>query len=68
MKKTTKPTNTGAEKSYLRAYERAMTALRAVENMIHDNPAPEGDIQIHWGHVGDMNRIAAALESILPED
>ena len=68
MKIASKLTANGAEKSYLKAYNRAMAALRAVENLIHDQPAPEGDIQIHWGHVGDMNRIASALESILPED
>ena len=68
MKTATKPTSNGAEKSYLKAYARAMTALRAVENLIHDQPAPDGETQIHWGHVNDMNRIAAELESILPED
>jgi len=68
MKTASKLTGTGAEKSYIRAYERAMTALRAVEILIHDQPAPDGEIQINFGHVGDMNRIAAELETILSED
>ena len=53
---------------YLKAYSRAMKALEDVRNMIHENPAPDGEIEIHWGHVGDMMRIAAELEDILPED
>jgi hypothetical protein len=57
-----------ASATYLEAYARAMKALKDVENMIHDNPAPEGEVEIHWGHVGDMLRIASNLEDILPED
>ena len=55
-----------APDAYLQAYTRAMTALKQVENVIHDNPAPEGDTDIHWGHVGDMLRIASELEDIIP--
>ena len=55
-----------ASAAYLEAYARAMKALKDVENMIHDNPAPEGEVAIHWGHVGDMLRIASELEDILP--
>ncbi len=53
--------------AYLQAYTRAMKALKDVENSIHDNPAPDSEIQIDWAHVGDMNRIASSLEAILPE-
>ena len=53
---------------YKEAYSRAINALWDVQNMIHENPAPDGEIEIHWGHVGDMMRIAAELEDILPED
>jgi len=68
-----KPTKTMTAKqkasaAYLEAYNRAMKALNDVENMIHDNPAPEGETEIHWGHVGDMLRIAAGIEELLPED
>lgn len=56
-----------ATASYLEAYKRAMKALKDVENMIHDNPAPEGEVEIDWRNVGDMLRIAAALEDLLPE-
>jgi len=65
MKKNSQQKATAA---YLEAYYRAMKALTDVENMIHDNPAPEGEVEIHWGNVGDILRIASELEDILPED
>jgi len=54
-----------AEQARANAYARAMRALAAVQSLIHDQPAPEGEIEIHWGHVGDMQRITAALEEIV---
>jgi hypothetical protein len=54
-----------AEQARQNAYLRTMRALNAVKDLIHDQPAPEGEIEIHWGHVGDMNRIAAALEELV---
>ncbi len=56
--------STGPHAAYLAAYERAKKALQAVENFIHDLPAPEGDVEIGYGHVGDMNHIAEQLEEI----
>lgn len=61
---TTTPKQSLAEQHYLAAYARAMAALKAVEQRIHDNPAPDGEIKIHFGHVGDMTSIAQALEAI----
>lgn len=57
--------NLKAETAYIETYTRAMAALKAIEEMIHDKPAPEGDVKIDWGHVGDMARIASQLEDIL---
>ena len=56
-----------AESAYLEAYKRAMQAIRDIESMLHDHPAPEGDLVINWGNVGDMLRIASELEDIFPE-
>ena len=56
-----------AHAAYLKAYARAMGALRAVEDMIHDSPTPDGDTQLNWGHVGDTLRVAVELEQILSE-
>ena len=62
---TTKPQT--AHAAYLKAYARAMDALRAVETMIHDSPAPDSEARLDWGHVGDMLRVAVELEQILSE-
>ena len=53
--------------AYFAAYDRAMNALRNIRAALHYMPAPEGDAEINWGHVGDMNRIAEELEEILPK-
>ena len=52
------------ETKYLAAAQRALAALRAVENKIHDMPAPCGEIPINWGHFGEMMRIVHNLEEI----
>jgi len=52
------------ESRYFSAAERALAALRAVENKIHDMPAPGGEMPINWGHFGDMMRIVEQLEEI----
>lgn len=60
--------NQKAFNAYVDAYNRAMKALKDIENMIHDNPAPDPESDaIHWGNVGDMIRVAGELEDILPE-
>jgi len=56
-----------AQDAYLQAYSRAMQALADVQAMIHDMPAPDGEVKIDWSHVGDMTRIAGELQSMLPE-
>ena len=48
---------------YLAAYYRAMNAILAIQNAIHDMPAPESD-GVNWGSVADMQRIATDLENI----
>jgi hypothetical protein len=58
---------TKAEQTYLENYNRARAAIRKIEEMIHDMPAPEGEVKILWTHVGDMGHVADQLESILPE-
>ena len=62
----TKKMTQSAQQAYLAAYYRAMEELKNLESRIHDMPAPDGEIVIHWGHVGDMNRIADSLAEIVP--
>ena len=49
---------------YLAAYYRSMNAILAIQNAIHDMPAPESD-GIGWSSVADMDRIASDLEAII---
>ena len=53
-----------AESAYIAQYARALAAIRAIENKIHNLPAPEGEIEITWGHVADMGRIVDGLEEV----
>jgi hypothetical protein len=57
-----------AETAYVLAYNQASEALEAIHQMIHDLPAPEGEIAIDWSHVAEMARIAAQLKDLLPEE
>ena len=65
MKTLTAPAKRTASDAYLAAYTAAMAALKDVENFIHDNPAPDSETRIDWGHVGDMSRIAEMLKEIV---
>ena len=53
-----------ADQAYTEAYARVLKAIEAVEAMVHDLPAPEGEIKINWAHVGTMNHIATQLEQL----
>lgn len=52
------------EVAYLNYYRRAMAAIQAIQNKIHDLPAPDGEIAINWAHVGDIGKIATDLEEV----
>ena len=51
------------EEQYQAAYQRAMRALKAIDEAVHDMPAPESD-GVTWSSVADMQRIASDLEQI----
>lgn len=51
------------QEQYLAAYNRAMRALDAIQDAIHDMPAPESD-GVTWSSVADMQRIVHDLEQI----
>lgn len=51
------------QRQYLDAYNRAMRALDAIQDAIHDMPAPESD-GVTWSSVADMQRIVHDLEQI----
>ena len=64
MSENAEPLPTVAQNRYQKAYRDALAALAAVSHAIHDLPAPGGEIEINWGHVGDMIRIATDLRAI----
>jgi hypothetical protein len=50
--------------AYLAAYQDAMARLKNIERKIHDMPAPDSEIALDWGRVGDMSRIVEQLSEI----
>ena len=54
--------NDNVQIAYAAAYERVQAALMKLNDAIHDLPAPDGDGNLDWGHVGTMNKIAADIE------
>lgn len=53
------------EMQYLAAYRRTQQAIKAINDAIHDLPAPENEeAEVGWAHVGEMLRFAAELEEI----
>jgi len=47
---------------YAAAHDRLQAALNKLNKAIHDLPAPDGDGNLDWGHVGTVNKIAADIE------
>ncbi len=54
-----------AQSDYIAAHLRAIQAMDDLEGAIHDMPAPDGDTEINYAHVGDMARVADMLEQIV---
>ncbi len=55
---------TPAEDAYVRAHATATELLDTLYDRIQDLPAPNGEVPIHWGHVGDLNHVIARLLEI----
>lgn len=49
--------------AYLQALDRALAAISKVEK----NVKADRKKRLNWGHVGDLNHIAARIEELLPE-
>jgi len=60
-RKTAKP-KLDAEAAYENAHLVAQDLVERVRELLLDMPAPGNDDHpIHWGHVGDINRVSAIL-------
>ena len=53
-----------AQAAYLAAYNDCQAAIVAIQALIHDMPAPDGETPICWGNVGDMSHMASSLNEI----
>ena len=51
------------DEQYQAAYQRATRALKAIDEAVHDMPAPESG-GVTWGTLADMQRIMTDLEQI----
>lgn len=52
------------EDAYAAAHIRATTLLEDLRGILGDMPAPEGDAQINWGHVGSLNYLSEQLAEL----
>ena len=51
-----------AEAAYENAHLVAQDLVQRIGELLFDMPAPGDDAHpIHWGHVGDINRVSAIL-------
>jgi len=66
---TTTPVNTmanhRAEATYKAQHAAALASLQALQAVIEDMPAPDGETRINWGHVGSLVEINEQLGHLL---
>ncbi len=64
-RKNPKPKLT-AEAAYENAHLVAQDMIERIRELLFDMPAPGNDDHpIHWGHVGDINRVNAVLSEAM---
>jgi len=51
--------------AYLNAYNDIQSLIQDLQNKLHDMPAPDSEIKLDWGNVGDMRKIKSELQEIL---
>ena len=54
-----------AEPAYETAHLIARDLLERIGELLTDMPAPDGDFQINWAHVGTVNHVNAKLSEII---
>ena len=57
--------NHRAEATYTAQHAAALASLQALQAVIEDMPAPDGETRIHWGHVGSLVEINEKLCDLL---
>ena len=56
---------TRVEAAYVAQHAAALTSLQALQAIIQDMPAPDGETRINWCHVGSLNEINEQLGQLL---
>lgn len=54
-----------AQPAYESAHLVAQDLVGRIQELLFDQPAPDSDQPIHWGHVGDMTEINRRLASVV---
>lgn len=54
-----------AEPAYETGHMIATDLLARINELLQDMPAPGGEIQINWAHVGTINHVNAKLSDII---
>ena len=54
-----------AEARYVAMHQDVRDYLANIEELLHDMPAPDGDLLINWGHVGDIEHVSELLQRII---
>ena len=58
-------TTTRVEAAYVAQHAAALASLQALQAIIEDMPAPDGDRRINWCHVGSLTEINEQLGQLL---
>jgi hypothetical protein len=53
--------------AYTAAHAEALALVESLSAHLYDLPAPDTD-GLHWGHVGDLERIVSQLKEIMGEE
>lgn len=53
------------EDAYVQRHASAIALLQSIQGKLMDMPAPDGDVQINWAHVGSVAHVDEQLKEIL---
>jgi hypothetical protein len=54
-----------AQDAYLEQHGKAAALLQELQEALFDQPAPDDEIVINWGHVGSVTELNRQLENAL---
>ena len=54
-----------AQDFYIEEHTKAVVLLQRLEEALYDMPAPDGETQIDWGHVGSIKEVNQQIEQLI---